>query len=212
MDAASTPGARKQPSQERSRQTVAAVLEAAAQVFSSVGYGAATTARIAERAGVSVGSLYQFFSNKEALLVALGERHVERTHARLERALDDEALVGAPLQVLIRKLVTAMLELHLEEPALHRLLFQEIPRQPIITRAKQASEQALLARFERLLRGHPEVHVRSPPLAAALAGQVLESLTHWWVLDGPGPDGDRGAFTGEVTTLICAYLGGTSSD
>jgi AcrR family transcriptional regulator len=200
------PSTRKQPSQERSRQTVAAILEAATHVFSSEGYGAATTARIAERAGVSVGSLYQFFSNKEELLLALGLKHVEESHAWIEHALDDEALGGLSLEALVRTLTRKMIELHQREPTLHRLLFQEVPRQQLITEAKAASDRALLRRFELMLRSHPEVRVRDPRLTAALVGQVLESLTHWFVLEAKEPSGERGAFVDEVTFLLCAYL------
>ncbi len=68
-------GPRKQAVQERSRETVEAVLEGAAQVFERIGFSAATTERIAERAGVSVGTLYQYWPNKDAIAVALMEKH-----------------------------------------------------------------------------------------------------------------------------------------
>ncbi len=69
--------------QVRSRETFEAILQAAAQVFERRGYAAATTNRIAERAGVSIGSLYQYFPNKAAILVALSERHLQQGIARL---------------------------------------------------------------------------------------------------------------------------------
>ncbi len=73
--------ARKAPLQSRSKQTVASILSAAAQVFADRGYANTTTNHIAERAGVSIGSLYQYFPSKDALLVALAERHVEQAFA-----------------------------------------------------------------------------------------------------------------------------------
>jgi AcrR family transcriptional regulator len=200
--------ARKQPSQERSRQTVAVILDAAAQVFAERGYASATTAKVAARAGVSVGSLYQYFPNKDALLVALSERHVERSHAGIREVLNDEDLEGLSLEGLVRRLVAAMLELHLQEPDLHRLLFQEIPRQPAISKAKEESERALLRKLERLLRRHPEVRARDARLAAAIVGQTVESLTHWYVLEAPELGLAREAFAEEVTALVCAYLSG----
>src|SRR5512138_188963 len=69
---------RKQPVQQRSRATVESILTAASQVFAEQGYAAGTTNRIAERAGVSIGTLYQYFPNKETLAVRLLERHVEQ--------------------------------------------------------------------------------------------------------------------------------------
>src|SRR4051794_7785660 len=83
---------RRRPSQERSRETVDAIVEAAARVFEGHGYAAGTTNRIAERAGVSVGSLYQYFPNKDAILVALMRRHLD----------DGRTIVGA----LIERLTT----------------------------------------------------------------------------------------------------------
>lgn len=77
---------RKQPRQARSKQTVEWVLEAAARVFKAEGFSA-TTNRIAELAGVSVGTLYEYFPNKEALLAALAERHVAEAERGIEAAL-----------------------------------------------------------------------------------------------------------------------------
>ncbi|WP_054569520.1 TetR/AcrR family transcriptional regulator [Frankia sp. R43] len=68
--------ARKRPAQERSRRTVEAILEAAAQLLATKGYRATTTNHVAERAGVSIGSLYQYFPNKDALVAALVEEHL----------------------------------------------------------------------------------------------------------------------------------------
>ena len=68
---------RKIPSQERSRETVAAIYQAAAQVFSRNGYADTTTDQIAERAGVSIGTLYQYFPSKEAISLGLWEKHLK---------------------------------------------------------------------------------------------------------------------------------------
>ena len=67
---------RKLPQQDRSRVTVQAILEATTHILTEEGYEKANTNRIAERAGVSIGSLYQYFPNKESLLTALIEQHV----------------------------------------------------------------------------------------------------------------------------------------
>jgi AcrR family transcriptional regulator len=82
---------RKLPKQERSEATVESILDAAAQVFERHGYAAGTTSRIAERAGVSIGSLYQYFPNKDAILVALVHRHLAESTA----ALGDREVVDA---------------------------------------------------------------------------------------------------------------------
>src|SRR5215471_21205054 len=82
---------RRAPSQSRSRDTVEAIVEAAAQVFERHGYAAGTTNRIAERAGVSIGSLYQYFPNKDAIVMELARRHIAQ--------LDEAASAG--LQALV---------------------------------------------------------------------------------------------------------------
>ncbi len=111
---------RKRPRQRRSEETVARILDAAARIFDERGYRATTTNHVAEEAGVSVGSLYQYFPNKDALLTGLTERH-------LEDALPPMLELGAwldrtepPPDVLARRLVESAAELN--ERPLHRLL------------------------------------------------------------------------------------------
>lgn len=116
---------RRVPRQDRSRATVAFVLEAAAQVFAERGY-AATTNEIAARAGVSVGSLYQYFADKDALLVALAERHLDEAHARLQSALVD---APAERDQLVRRVIEVVVELN-RPSALHTVLYQAAPRTP----------------------------------------------------------------------------------
>src|SRR6188768_515402 len=82
---------RRQPRQARSRDTVDALLEAAARVFRREGFRA-TTNRVAAEAGVSIGSLYEYFPNKQALLAALAERHVASAEAEVGAALVETAL------------------------------------------------------------------------------------------------------------------------
>src|SRR5271165_1676775 len=79
---------RKLPSQPRSEETVEAILQAAAQVFERHGYAAGTTNRIAERAGVSIGTVYQYFPNKDAILVALALQHLAEGTAALQPHLE----------------------------------------------------------------------------------------------------------------------------
>ncbi len=118
---------RKQPRQRRSRETLRAILEAATQVFAKHGYAAGTTNRIARRAGVSIGSLYEYFPNKDAILVALAERHLERMVGEVQGLLAAARDSPEPLQRLLRRFVTAMLEVHRREPDLMRVVFSDAP-------------------------------------------------------------------------------------
>src|SRR3982750_1303165 len=98
---------RKQPQQARSNQLVEAVLDAAVQVLMREGAQRFTTARVAERAGVSVGSLYQYFPNKASILFRLQSDEWQRTSALLRSILEDNT---TPPHVRVRRLVHAFIQ------------------------------------------------------------------------------------------------------
>lgn len=157
---------RKQPRQERSRETVEALLEAAAQVFERHGYAAGTTNRIAARAGVSIGSLYQYFPNKDALLLALVQRHVDEGAARMGPLLAELADDPPPLRDALQSLVAGLVALHAGRPALHRVLFEEAPRPPALRRRLDGLADAAAGAIAAYLRAAPEVRVADADLAA----------------------------------------------
>ena len=109
---------RKIPLQGRSRALCDAVLVAAARVFDRLGYEATTTNHVAELAGVSIGSLYQYFPNKDALVTALHERHGEEVAAVTAAALTADQ----PTEAVVRRLVADLFALHRERPRLQALL------------------------------------------------------------------------------------------
>lgn len=113
--------ARRRPLQARSKETLAILVEAAAQVFSREGISA-TTNRIAERAGLSIGTLYQYFPDKGALLHAVAARHVRDADARLT-ALFEQLRVTAPsFEDTMDQVLHELVDLHAEHPRLHALL------------------------------------------------------------------------------------------
>ncbi|PPE73568.1 TetR family transcriptional regulator [Solimonas fluminis] len=198
----------KQPVQERSRFTVAAILEAAVQVFEEHGHAAGTTARIADRAGISVGSLYQYFPNKDAILVALAERHLDDAEAQARRLLD--AAAGGdrwPLELLLEALVAAFLALHQQHPGLHRLLYEGglLPEQ---TRERlRQLERRYGEELAQVLARHPEVRRDDAELQAWFVIQMLEHFTHRLVLEPPARK-LRPAVAGELKTVLLRYLKG----
>ncbi|HTB75626.1 MAG TPA: TetR/AcrR family transcriptional regulator [Polyangiaceae bacterium] len=113
--------ARKQPRQARSQATVTAVLEAAVQVLEREGVDAATTTRIAEVAGVSIGTLYQYFSHRDAIFDALQDREFERALVLMQSVLSDGNLARSPRDT-VRAVVKGLAELYASCPGLHRLL------------------------------------------------------------------------------------------
>ena len=196
---------RKRPIQARSRQTFDAVLEAAAQVFEAEGYARGTTNRIAERAGVSIGSLYQYFPNKDAILVALLEQHVEEAVAFLSSKLAEAIQDPPPLKQLLTRIVAATVQLHTRRPALHRVLFEEAPKPPAVLEHWQAVEQQLIDLVAPLLQRASEVHVTDPQLAAYLVVHTTEHLSHEFVLHSAGPFTEQ-QFVDEVVKLLHGYL------
>src|SRR5678815_1313214 len=117
---------RKQASQERSRATVDALIDATARILVKEGFDKASTNRIAEVAGVSVGSLYQYFPGKEALVAAVIERH-QQDLLRVARGMLPK-VEGQSLQQAMRSVVGAAIAAHRADPRLHRVLAEQLPR------------------------------------------------------------------------------------
>ena len=99
--------ARRIPRQQRASETVAAILEGAAQVLEAGGLAAFTTNAVAERAGVSIGTLYQYFADKDALMQAIAERELKATFARIAATLSDESAI--PREDRVRGVVRAVI-------------------------------------------------------------------------------------------------------
>lgn len=195
---------RKKPSQRRSRITVEAVLEAAARVFEEQGYAGGTTNRIAERAGVSVGSLYEYFPNKDAIVVALAERQLEEQRRSLG-ALLEGAEPGSDLLELLRRFVEAVIDFHTRRPSLHRILHEEAAHPPEAHACVLRYEEDLAHALEAVLRHHA-LAVDDPDTAAHLVVQTAESLAHRFVIRDIH-DLPRKRFAAELTLLLARYLG-----
>ena len=102
------------------------LVEAAAQIFSREGL-AATTNRIAERAGLSIGTLYQYFPDKSALLHAVAERHLRDADRRLTTVFAQLRAEPAPFEATMRTLLVEIVGLHGDRPRLHALLHRVVP-------------------------------------------------------------------------------------
>ena len=200
---------RKAPRQPRAHETRARILDAARATFAAHGYAAGTTNRIAAAAGLSVGSLYQYFPNKDAILVELVMAHIEAGDAVLARAVDDAVARHAPalppLADLVRSAVDALVELHATDRRLHRVLFEEAPRPAALLARLHAVQEAAVGRVAGLLAGHPEVRAPDVAVAARMAVDTVEALVHRVVTDGESgiPD-DR--FRHELARLVVGYL------
>ncbi|MCP4005663.1 MAG: TetR/AcrR family transcriptional regulator [bacterium] len=200
--------ARKKPSQARSQFTVEAILDASAQVFEAHGYAAGTTNRIAERAGVSIGSIYEYFPNKDSIVVALAERELERELQEILSLL--ERAEGRSLEEVLRAFVETIVVFHSRSPGLHRILFDEAEHPPETHSCVLRFEESLAHALEAVLlrRG---LGIDDMDLAAHLVVQTAESLAHRFVLRGIH-ELDQDRFVEEVTRLLARYLGTTGTE
>jgi AcrR family transcriptional regulator len=196
--------ARKAPRQARSRDTVETLLGATARVLKRHGYAGTNTNRVAETAGVSIGSLYQYFPNKESLVAALHQRHAEELLSVLDAALADAS--HHALDATVKALIHATLEAHLVDPDLHRVLEGEVPdldRFP----ASEAIERAVAARVRALLARHRSaIAPRDLDLATLVVLRIVESLVHVAVVE-PGAPVGAAALEREITRAVLGYLG-----
>ncbi|TPG34700.1 TetR/AcrR family transcriptional regulator [Mycobacterium hodleri] len=195
---------RRRPLQDRSRATVSFVLEAAAQLFSESGYHAVTTNAVAERAGVSIGTLYQYFANKDDLLMALLEHHVAAAKTAISTALRD--LPASDVRSVIAELVRFTLAHNTAHPDLGMLMQRYAPRSTLLqdhlSETRRLIADAILNRLQATRRSLSERELR---LRAELAARVIEQLSHSVALDEPvGESTD--ALSAEITRMVVGYL------
>src|SRR6516164_11651196 len=107
----------RKPKQRRACQTVDAVLHAVVRVLKRDGFRSVTTNRIAEVAGVSIGSVYQYFPDKQAIFVALHKRHIEHIDRMVETTLIEHA--ASSLHDLMTAMIEAMIDAHAADPQLY---------------------------------------------------------------------------------------------
>lgn len=198
---------RKTPVQARATETRERILEAAARVFSENGYAAGTTNRIAAAASMSVGSLYQYFPNKDSILVELVRRHIDEGTARMREELARATAGGGSVRItdLIGGLVDAMIANHAGDPGLHQVLFEEAPRPPELLAELHDLEESIVALAAGLIAADPAVDVADPEVAARLVVATVESLVHR-VVATRRRSVDLASFRTELVTLITRYL------
>ncbi len=189
---------RKTPRQERSRVTVEALLEATTDILSREGYAKLTTNRIAERAGVNIASLYQYFPGKEAIVAELRRRHGAEQRAALRDVLDRRTPGG--LESTIRALVSVGVAGHARAPRLHRVFTEEMPA--LAYRDVAASDAPV---FEAMRRFLAEANVGDVDLALWVMATAAGAVLHRAAVERP-EDLSSGVIAEELINLLCSYL------
>lgn len=192
---------RKRPRQARSQATFDAIVEGTAQILRRDGWDDATTRRIAERAGVSEGSIYQYFPSKKALLAAVIERHLEEVAQAFTAEFAE--LSNASWPEPIGRLVDLAFELHQHDPELHEVLVTE-SRRVGDTSMLVAFEDRLVDMVEALLTSR-EVLRCAPRTVAFLLVHTTDAALHR-ALVSDDPSVDLEGVRTELIKMFEAYL------
>jgi AcrR family transcriptional regulator len=194
---------RRTPQQERSRAMVERIIAAGQQVLLRDGYERASTNRVAAEAGISPGSLYQYFPDKEAILAAVVDRYSEELSAQLTAVLADR--LDAPVPQLIRASLNGLLDVLTENVEYLRLVVEQLPRAQLGGRT-EALEQRIGDLVAAYLSIHkPQTRVREPATSAWILVRMVEHLTIQYVLENPPIPRDR--FVEELYAMTLAYVG-----
>lgn len=189
---------RKAPRQQRSRATVDVIVEAAARVLAQRGWKHFTTNETASVAGVSVGSIYQYFPNKLALAEEIRKRHLDAVLAAI--SISDEHDGVSPLEQRVAKLIDGVVAAHNVDQRLHRVLLDEVP----LAGRSDAFEMEYQRRYQSIIppasgeAGPKRDDVAGRVLSAAVEG-VVHAAARYGELESP-------ALRAELIELVCGYL------
>jgi len=180
-------------------------VEAAARILDRQGWGRFTTNAVAEVAGVSIGSLYQYFPNKLALVETILRRHFDEVLSALRFANEHTSRMER-----IEGLVSGMITAHSVHPSLHRVLLEDVPRGKISKSIHQNFETEYWKLYTKLIAAsevsgaNPRSVVRAQVLSAAIAG-VIHDAARRGTLRSP-------AFEQELVHLVDVYLAALAND
>ncbi len=195
---------RKRPRQERSRATVDTILVATARILVKRGYDGLTTNAVADAAGISIGSLYQYFPNKEAIVAALIELHMERMTSDVLSELTRVATLAVPAQV--RAVVELIIRAHSVEPDLHRVLTEQVSRVGRLAKLRELDSITHRMIAGLLAARQHELAIRDPELASFMLVSTVEAIVHRAALFAPAWLEDP-RLVDETCLLVNRYLG-----
>jgi AcrR family transcriptional regulator len=172
---------RKMPSQQRARKTMAAIYEAAAHVFVRVGYADATTEQIAERAGVSIGTLYNYFSGKEAILYGLWEQHMHEIKTITQKVDQDIRKQGFIDRSIIPILLNIVLELMSYDRLQNRLFVSPIGLPETIIQKRRELGLYIESAMEAIFHDFTNVRIRNPKVGVHIIWATVQAVMHDYI-------------------------------
>ena len=197
---------RKSPVQARSTASVNAILEATIQVLLDVGKEQLTTTRVAHRAGVSVGTLYQYFPNKSALLQAALRNHLESVAEALEKVCQEER--GSPLPQMVTRIVNTFLEAKMKDLKTSLALYSVSSDVDGLRIAKEAGARVNKAILSMLATA-PQPLGKDPQLVASMIQGAMGGVSRR-LLESPSPEKQYQPLSEELVLMIRAYLAACS--
>lgn len=193
---------RHQPQQTRGQQRVVMILDAAEQLFAEIGYQATSTNAIASRAHTSIGSLYQFFPHKKAILQAVIARYQQQYRDMIQNILTDDFFFQ-PLPTSFDRLIRAIIALHATHGGVKAFFTGADASSEFATESQQI-DQELLERLDHLLA------IRAPHLSEnerALTLRILYNITQTLLmLSQTVPANDQETVLNALKTMVIAYL------
>lgn len=192
---------RKLPKQERSQATVSAILIATTRILTEEGYDKFNTNRVAELAGVSVGSLYQYFPNKAALLYALGEHHANEMAELAQHHLED--LGDRSILEVLQQIIKAVLAAYAVNPKLYRILHQQVPRSEEMQKLDDARIEQMLHAFLALHRD--QLRPQNLDITVFIISRTIKALLYDAIADRPNLL-KNGELEQELMRMLSSYL------
>jgi AcrR family transcriptional regulator len=193
---------RKSPVQARSAATIDALHVAAIQVLTRDGLSRCTTTRVAARAGISVGSLYQYYPNRDALLAAVLEQHLDEVAGAVEGAC--RAHQGKPVSDMASGLIAAFLAIKLRNPKESKALYAVAGERGGAALAGRMHGR-MVAAITAMLESAPDAHFDNAAVTAAIALNAMVGPVRAF-LEGRAPMNFEAWLEGQLVRLLTAYL------
>lgn len=195
--------ARKQPSQSRSQSTVASIKQAALALVAKEGFTAASTTRIAERAGVSIGSLYQYFPTREAIFLALFEDTSALMTATMKQVM--VKVLDQPLEKALTEIMRQLLALHREHELVLLRMVTQVPELKLVTQPLSFENMIYDSIRNTLRQWGTGLTPRDIDRRAFFVREIILGCIHRYLNDQPENISDR-AFVDDLTQIVMHYI------
>lgn len=207
--AKTTEDQRHQPKQVRSLETFNSILESAAEMFAEKGYDQTTTHQIAAHASVSVGALYRYFADKEAILKELYRREMTQQRDRIMGEFSVTELIGKDARQLVHKVMEAAFKVFSERTGLRRVLTEQSRKIPELAELRRAQDEEVHQALRQILSQVPGVRLPDLEVGTYLATLFIGSLMEDWLLyRRTEPQFDDARIIDGAVDFILSYIQG----